>query len=235
MNYYFAKAVNANPNIKNLVSNTCDIGGGAIQYDESWEHFYNNIFTPSNLFKILFTDCLGMDCTGLDHSIIDMRNCRFHWSPTTFKYKLDTAFRNYGLHYLTHTGDNLFLTDDRDIELCNILRDAKKFTYQSDNLIYELPITEEEFIEKYVNNIDGYPMLSQLIIIELFYIHYKLEDDCLKFELIMETIRNLSEQEEGSPYSLACMLYAYIVLAKIMFDRIACEDSVYPADYWDNE
>ena len=177
MNYYFAKAVNANPNIKNLVSNTCDIGGGAIQYDESWEHFYNNIFTPSNLF----------------------------------------------------------LTDDRDIELCNILRDAKKFTYQSDNLIYELPITEEEFIEKYVNNIDGYPMLSQLIIIELFYIHYKLEDDCLKFELIMETIRNLSEQEEGSPYSLACMLYAYIVLAKIMFDRIACEDSVYPADYWGNE
>ena len=237
MNYFYSKAARANPDIKNLVSNTSDIGGGALQFDESWEEFFKNIFTPSNLFRILFMDDLDMECNGLDHYIINMRNCRFHWSPTTFRYKMDSAFRNYGLHYLTHDymGGEPFLTNEEDINLCQILRDAKKFTYQTDNLIYELPLSEEEFIEQYVNNIDGYPMLSQLIIVELFYLHYKLQDDCLKFELLMEIMRNLSEQEEGSPYSLTCMLYAYLLIAKITFLRIASEDSVYPADYWDND
>lgn len=234
MNYFFSKAGKADDNIKNLIAGTCGAGGGLIDYDESWERFFSNIFTPSNLFRILFCDDLDEKCDSVHHAIINMRKCRFHWSPASFRYKMDSSFYNYGLHYLTHTAETYFLEEEPDIELAGILRDAKKFTYGTDAHFYELPMPEEEFIEKYVNNIDGYPVLSQLIIVELFYIHYKLEDDYLKYDLLMELIKRLEELDTNIAYNLCCLLYAYILMAKIMFSRMATEEFTYPADYWPN-
>lgn len=235
MNYYFSKGVSSNENVKYLLSNSCSFQGMlTLDIDPAIEQFYKGIFTPSNLFKILFTDDLEPKCNSLDHQIMDMRRCRIEFSPNAFKYKYDSWFRQNGLYYLSIRGDN-FLTEETDIKMCQVLRDSKKYTYQTDYTVMELPIDEHDFLENYVDLFDTFPILSQLIIIELFYLHYKLEDDFVKYDIIMALIKRLQTLDYNVTYNLTCVLYAYLILAKVTASKLNTDDAVYPADYWSNE
>lgn len=236
MNYYFSKAVNSDNRIADFISNVCE-NQSMFTYDPESPitQFFDNLFSDSNLFKILFTDDLGPECNSIDHYILNVKRCRLEFSPTMLKYKFDAYLRKNGLKYLTKEGEELFLEDEKDIFMVGVLRDSKKYTYQTDNSIYDLPIDENDFKDNYVDLFDTFPILTQLIIIELFYLHYNLEDDFVKYDIIIAIIKKLQGLDKNVPYNLACVLYAYLVLVKISTSKVNRDDAVYPADYWGNE
>jgi hypothetical protein len=236
MNFFFSKGINSDNRLSEFISNVCEYQGMTTYDPESQStKFFDQLFCDSNLFKILFTDDLNSKCNSVDHYILNVKRCRLEFSPTQVKFKYDKYLRTNGLKYLTKQGTELFLDNEKDIYMVGILRDSKKYTYQTDNSIHDLPLEENDFKENYVDLFDTFPILSQLIIIELFYLHYNLEDDFVKYDIIMAIIKKLQGLDKNVPYNLTCILYAYLVLVKISVTKINRDDAVYPADYWENE
>lgn len=235
MNYYFSQGILKNDNLKNILSNCSQYQGMVtLEDDPALKNFYDETFTKSNLFKILFTDDLDNTCSSLHHYIVSPSLADITNAPSSFRYKYNAYYIQNGLNYLGDEGEELFLEHEEDISLVEILRDSKKFTYQTDETITELPIDVETFQTEYVDVYDTYPILSQLIIIELFYLHYKLEDDFVKYDVLMNIMNQLRTLETDVTYNLTCMLYAYVVLGKIMGSKLNISSAEYPADYWSN-
>ena len=196
------------------------------------------IFDKGNAFRILFCDDLGEECQDGSFYFRSFDMKRTENVPDVFKYKFEIYNKLHGLKHLVSTSPfetDYFFTEETDRFMISKLKDCKKYTYQTDESITELPFTEEEFLTNYVEMFDEFPVLTQLIIVEMFYLHYKLEDDFVKYDVIMEIINQLKTLNTNVPYNLACVLYAYLVLVKITVTKLDTADGNYPPDYWGNE
>lgn len=239
MNYYFSKAISNDERLKAIITNTCEYQGILTYCDDPViNEFYERTFDKGNAFRVMFCDDLGEECQDCSFYFGSFDMKRTENVPEVFKYKFEIYNKLYGLKRLVSTSPfetDYFFTEEIDRFMISKLKDCKKFTYQTDETITELPFTEEDFLTNYVDIFDEFPVLTQLIIVEMFYLHYKLEDDFVKYDVIMEIINRIKTLNTNVPYNLACVLYAYLVLMKITVTKLDTADGTYPPDYWGNE
>lgn len=240
MNFWFAKGCQQYPETLHIMENTSAGVSGHNLWDEYEEiQFLPNIFSPTSLFKLLYSDntLIGSD---IHHKFKKIESSEFAYLSTRLKNLFDTFRYNQSLCVM-YADPNLLsesILVDVDIEypFLEILRVSKKFTYQLDNEVTELPISESDFLSSYMSQFDTSTPLVKVILIELFYLHYNLEDSFIKYNMLSSIIDELIVNETNKSYALMTILYAYLLMNKLLQKKVLSKTSiVYTPDYWSND
>jgi len=242
MNFWFAKGVGENQDLKKMIENTSStIGGYNIWSDLTEESFLPDIFTTSTLFKLLYSDTtIDFSFQNIHHKVSPLMLADLEYLPRQLKYTTDVYFGLNSMSVIKEDIDNVLVSilidQTNELTILGLLRDAKKFTFETDPAITSLPIPLDDFLTSYVSNIDTFTALSKLIIIDLFYLHYGQSDEFQKYQMILTIITGLESTTGDKPYALMCILYGYMVMNKILQQKIlSVPTNTYQADYWSND
>lgn len=242
MNFWFYKGTRESDAVTKMIEDTTSGVGGYNTWDDFQEsQFIPEVFSSSNIFKLLYSD-VSCDASFIDihHKIKKITLSDLAKLPISLKYSLDTQFAHNSFYVASEdasdTLPSILIDPVNELIILNILRDSKKFTYSTDVSIVALPMDEALFLSTYFSVINSLTPLAKLITLELYYLHYDLDDAFVAYQGFITLIQDLKSYTSNKDYALMCILYAYTVMNKVLDKKVLnVTENAYTPDFWSND
>ena len=240
-NYWFYYGCHESIFPETMIDDITSMTGGYNEWSDYQENdFLPDVFSSSNIFKILYTDnLLTSNIVDIHHRIRNLSKQEFNKLPTSLQYNLDSYYNLntiwIAVEDTTNTLNSILVDIPNEYPLLEILRDSKKFTYHTDGNITSLPMDEATFLTTYYDNFDTLTSLGKAIVVELYYLHYNLDDSFNIYDKLLVLINSLESEVSNKPYNLMVSLYCFIAINKILKKKILDNSAnTYMPDYWSN-
>jgi hypothetical protein len=238
MNYWFYRSSKNHTYIYNMISETSSGISGFMMWGDFQESDFENVFTSKSIFKLLFEDQISSDFNEIHHKLRIMEPSEFKTLPRRLITLLDTYYTNNPLHITTEdvndVYDSILIDLNSEYPILELYLD-KKLELNGLTPIHVIP-DEATFIDAYVNTFYDQTFLSKIIIVDLFYNYYNLEDGYEKYMHIMQSVGSFHENEIDKSYYLMASLFAFFILNKTLHQKIIInQDHIYKPDYWGND
>jgi len=241
LNFWFYKGTEESLVAKEMLEDITAGTGGYNTWDDFQEsNFLPDVFSSSTIFKLLYTDNLmSPEIIDIHHHSKNLQPSDFNKLPRTLQFKLDAYYILKSLWVITEVGTGtattILIDENNEYPLLEILRDSKKFTYQTDASIIALPMDEATFLTTYVDTYDSQTVLNKMMIVELYYLHYNLQDDFVLYTDLLTLMGTIETIANNKIYHLMSLLYGYVIINKVMKKKILdITTNGYAPDYWSN-
>ena len=241
-NFWFYYGCNESEFPRTMIEDLSQMVGGYNEWAEYQESdFLPDVFSSSNIFKLLYTDQLMTpSLVTIHHRLRNLNVTEFGNLPTSLQYNLDSYYNINSIWIVieddTNTMYSILLDDVVEYGYLELLREAKKFTYGTDANVLSLPMDEATFLTTYYDNYATLSPLGKAITVELYYLHYNLDDAFVLYNDLVSLLNTFESATTDKSYYLMVSLYTFIVINKILKKKVIDNSSnVYITDYWSNQ
>jgi hypothetical protein len=239
LNYWFHRSSKNHEYIYNMISETSSGISGFAMWGDFEETIFENIFTDKSIFRLLFEDQnFTSDFNEIHHKERVMDTGEFNTLPRRLITLLDTHYTNTPLHItvedVNDEYDSILIDVDNEYPILELYLDIK-LELNGLTPINVIP-DEATFIDTHVNTFYDQTELSKIIILDVFYNYYNLEDGYEKYTHIMQNVETYHENVDNRSYYLMSVLFSFFILNKTLHRKIIMNESnIYQPDYWDND